>query len=138
MSQRLLAKDSDKVIFLGFQSPENIRSLMSQAQALIVASRSEGFGRMTAEATLHHCLVIGKQTGGTEEIINLCGGIGYSGDYEQLAQKMELLSQLPDTEKDRMAREAFQKAIILFTNEASARQVRDYYNQILFDKKKVP
>lgn len=135
LSKELLGAYSPRVKFLGFQSPENTRFLMSQAQALIVASRSEGFGRMTAEATLHHCLVIGKQTGGTEEIINLCGGIGYSGNYEQLAQKMELLCQLPETEKERMAREASQRAINLFTNEASARQVRDYYDQIIFEKK---
>lgn len=137
LTQELLGKNSYKVNFLGFQPPENIRSLMSQAQALIVASRCEGFGRMTAEATLHHCLIIGKLTGGTQEIINLCGGFGYSGESEQLAQKMEVLSQLPETEKERMRREAFLKAINLFTNEASARQVGDYYNHILIEKKEL-
>ena len=131
LSRELLGKNSYKINFIGAQSPKDIRSLMSQAQALIVASRCEGFGRMSAEAALHHCLVIGKKTGGTEEIINLCGGLGYTGGSGELAQEMEFFGQLSEQEK----REAFLEAIKLFTNEASAKQVCDYYNQILLEQK---
>lgn len=40
---------------------------MSKAQALIVASRFEGFGFITTEAMWNDCLVIGKNIAGTKE-----------------------------------------------------------------------
>lgn len=55
----------NKIKFLGFRS--DIYSLMSEAMALIVSSKHEGFGFITAEAMFNGCLVIGKNTAGTKE-----------------------------------------------------------------------
>lgn len=60
---------ADHVIFLGFR--DDVKEIMSAAAAVIVASKSEGFGRITVEAMLSRCLVIGKDTGGTLEIFRL-------------------------------------------------------------------
>lgn len=59
---------SDKVKFLGFRF--DVYDLMSKATALIVASKYEAFGFITAEAMLNGCLVIGRDTGGTKEQLN--------------------------------------------------------------------
>ncbi|MDE6019545.1 MAG: glycosyltransferase family 4 protein [Ruminococcus sp.] len=56
---------SDKVVFRG--QVTDIAERMQRASAIIVASKSEGFGRITAEAMLNHCLVIGRNTAGTKE-----------------------------------------------------------------------
>lgn len=53
------------VVFLG--NRKDIYDLMSKATALIVPSRFEGFGFITAEAMYNNCLVIGRNTGGTKE-----------------------------------------------------------------------
>lgn len=55
----------DQIKYLGFRT--DIYSLMSKATALIVSSRHEGFGFITAEAMFNGCLVIGKNTAGTKE-----------------------------------------------------------------------
>ena len=58
-------KLDDKVKYLGVR--KDVYELMSKARALIVPSKFEGFGFITAEAMLNHCLVIGRNTAGTKE-----------------------------------------------------------------------
>ncbi len=53
------------VEYLGHRT--DVYELMSKATALIVPSRFEGFGFITAEAMANYCLVIGKNTAGTKE-----------------------------------------------------------------------
>lgn len=63
-----LAKDykiEDKVDFLGVVS--DVDSIMRKATALIMASRFEGFGLVTAEAMFNGCLVLGRNVAGTKE-----------------------------------------------------------------------
>ena len=55
----------DKIKFLGFRT--DVYMLMSEATALIVPSKFEGFGFITAEAMFNGCLVIGRNTAGTKE-----------------------------------------------------------------------
>jgi glycosyltransferase involved in cell wall biosynthesis len=56
---------SERVVFLGFRN--DVYKLMAEASAILVCSRFEGFGFITAEAMFNGCLVIGKDTGGTKE-----------------------------------------------------------------------
>lgn len=56
---------SEKVVFLGFRN--DVYKLMAEASAILVCSRFEGFGFITAEAMFNGCLVIGKDTAGTKE-----------------------------------------------------------------------
>lgn len=55
----------DRIHFLGNRN--DIYSLMSGAEALVIGSKFEGFGFAMAEAMYNHCLVIGKNVGGTKE-----------------------------------------------------------------------
>lgn len=54
-----------KVQFLGVRS--DVSALMKDAQALVVPSVFEAFGRCLPEAMLNGCLTIGRNTGGTKE-----------------------------------------------------------------------
>ncbi len=54
-----------RVDFLGVLP--NVDLLMSRATAIVVASRFEGFGRVTAEAMFNGCLVLGRDAAGTKE-----------------------------------------------------------------------
>lgn len=60
-----LAFPQGSVQFLGVR--DDVGYLMDRAAALVVPSRFEGFGFSTAEAMLHSCLVIGRDTAGTKE-----------------------------------------------------------------------
>ena len=62
ISERNLAKH---VYFIGRSN--KVYEYMSRAKMMVVASRFEGFGFITAEAMLNGCPVIGKNTGGTKE-----------------------------------------------------------------------
>lgn len=62
---------------------DNVNLLMQEAKALIIPSKHEGFGRITAEAMFNGCLTIGRNTGGTKEQFNL--GHDITGDDVGLA-----------------------------------------------------
>lgn len=57
MSNRIFLKGETKDIY----------PIMQKAKAIIVPSKYEGFGRITAEAMINNCLVIGRDTAGTKE-----------------------------------------------------------------------
>lgn len=78
----------DGIDFLGYV--ENIVSLMKDAVALIVASYYEGFGRMTAEAIFCGCPVIGRNTGGTKEILDMIDSYAFV-DNDGLLNCMEVV-----------------------------------------------
>lgn len=119
---------SDSVIFLGFKT--NIRELMSQAKALIVASSNEGFGRMTAEAAFYGCIIIGHNTAGTKEIIDNVGGLPYIGDESQLCERMCQVATMPASEYLQRARNAQHKAQHSYSNESNAENVYSLYKNI--------
>lgn len=124
---------SDAVQFIGFQ--KDVKPLMRKAQALIVASRFEGFGRMTAEAAFCGCLVIGHNTGGTKEILDITGGFPYTGRADALEDKMREISALTDDQYKDMVCYAQKQAVDSFSNEAYVDQVYAVYQSILKNKK---
>lgn len=117
------------VHFLGFQS--NVRPLMDNATALIVASRFEGFGRMTAEAAFRGCQVIGRNTGGTKEILNITGGIPYKGGKVKLEKAMEKVIAFSGNEYKTKAKYAQNMATKEFSNEQYVANVYSFYKSIL-------
>lgn len=115
--------------FIGFQ--KDIRPLMKKAKALIVASRFEGFGRMTAEAAICGCLTIGHNTGGTKEILDITGGFPYQGGAVDLEAKMEEVVDMDPSIYQSMAIKAQEKAVQNFSNEANVQGVYNLYKLIL-------
>lgn len=115
--------------FLGYR--EDIRDLMDNAQALIVASRFEGFGRMTAEAAFRGCTVIGHNTGGTKEVLDITGGFPYENGWKELERKMERVINLSEDQYTEMANKARKAAIKNFSNEQYVDRVYRVYLQAL-------
>ena len=116
------------VIFKGFVS--NVSDYMQKATALIVGSHFEGFGRMTAEACFDGCIVIGKNSGGTREILSQTGGFLYDTQEEMLAF-MEDVAKFPEEKYYSIAKKAQQTAQNLFSIEKYTEKIYSIYTQVL-------
>lgn len=133
---RKLSKEKncqDSIEFLGFV--KNIRPLMDKATALVVASKFEGFGRMTAEAAFRGCLVIGKDSGGTKEILSLTGGLLYNGGVENLRDKMNEVATYSEKEYLRKVKYAQKVAVEKFSIEQNIENTYKFYQSILKEEK---
>lgn len=119
---------SDSVEFLGYK--DNVADYMKEARGLIVASRCEGFGRMTAEACFTGCVVVGKNSGGTLEILEETGGILFDSDNE-LLECMESLSRMEEEEYTQMVKRAQKVAVNLYSTERNIVETNRFYNEIL-------
>ena len=61
----------------------DMKEKLSEKDILIMNSRAEGFGRVTVEGMLAGCLVIGRNSGGTKEIIeNQVNGILFENEKD--------------------------------------------------------
>lgn len=123
----------NRVIFLGFQPKEQVRSLMRKAKALVVASYIEGFGLMTAEAAFNGTIVIGRNTGGTKEILDAIGGVLFDGDYRVLASKMELVSCMKLSDYQCVTEKAQRVAMNKYSIEHNVRQIKKMYTILMND-----
>ena len=63
---------------------------------MLVCSKAEAFGRVTAEAMAAGCPVVGRASGGTLELMEQKTGLLFSGGFEQLAQCMLMLVRSHD------------------------------------------
>jgi glycosyltransferase involved in cell wall biosynthesis len=114
--------------FKGFS--KDVSQYMRKATALLVNSHSEGFGRMTAEANFDGCIVIGKDSGGTHEILSQTGGFLYKTQEEMLSCMEHVISMAPE-EYHAIAEKAQKKAQILFSTEQYTCNIYSIYKQIL-------
>lgn len=129
------SKSSKQIKFLGHRT--DVYRLMSDATALIVASKFEGFGFITAEAMFNGCLVIGRNTAGTKEQfdngLNLTGeeiGIRYNS-IEELKSSMQKLCETGiDCYLDKL-KKAQQTVIELYSSQKNAEEIYSLYKEIL-------
>lgn len=120
---------SNKVDFLGYV--DDIKPLLCEARALLVGSYHEGFGMMTAEAIMMGCLVIGRNSAGTSEIVSSTdGGVLYDND-DEILQYMRYVSKLRNEEYEKRAEYAMIRAWKLYNSELSGKRVFDFYNMII-------
>lgn len=118
----------DFIDFEGYK--DNVSEYMAYAKALLVASPSEGFGRMTAEASFAGCLVVGKNTAGTKEIMNITGGYPFNTDEEMLTA-MNNIVYLTEKEYRTKAIYAQQQAVACFSEENYVDRVYSLYKEVL-------
>ena len=116
------------VYFAGFTN--NVDKYMRNASALLVASPSEGFGRMTAEAAFSGCIVIGFNGAGTKEVLEQTGGFLWNTDDEYLDAMKTVASMTTDEYKE-LALSAQNRARQLFSIESYAKSVFNLYDSIL-------
>lgn len=118
----------DSIDWLGFQ--HDVFPHLERAKAIIVASYCEGFGRMTAEACFAGCLVIGRNTGGTKEILNETGGYLFN-NIEELVFSMNDIIELSQSEYKEKADKAQSVAIKKYSIEACASNFLSLYEDIV-------
>ena len=118
---------SDRVVFLGYvRQPDEI---LSQATALLMCSRNEAQGRVTVEAMLQRCPVIGFNAGGTKEIISE-GETGWLFMEEtELVQAMQDVIDHP-TKADRIRSQAHTFACEHFLEESYGERLINIYKQL--------
>lgn len=122
----------DRVVFVGFKN--DVVNLISNAKALLVPSYYEGFGRMTAEAAFCGTIVIGRNTGGTKEIINKTGGGYLFSTTEELTEKMELIANSSVEDYRRIAETAQKVALKNYSIEGNVDNILSLYSHILHKK----
>ncbi len=93
---------SDRIFLKG--ETKNIYPIMLKAKAIIVPSKYEGFGRITAEAMINNCLVIGRDTAGTKEQfdngLHLLGkeiAIRFKND-DEIANSLRYVAEMNDSD----------------------------------------
>ena len=143
---RTLPKGSVK--FLG--QSDRVAELMRGAAATVVPSRFEAFDFTAAEAMLQGCTVIGRDTAGTKEQfdngLRQTGreiGLRFGADtamkkskiVEELAKKLsEVAKGLGDKELDALHAAARKVVVDNYGARRCARQVEEYYKEILSGK----
>lgn len=133
----------DKVIFLG--EIQNVSSYYREAQALIVSSPSEGFGRITSEAMFNGCIVIGNDVAGTKEQFD--NGKQITGEeialrYSTQEQLVQHLLDINDSVRNGTFAAKYEPTILraqevvkqLYTSEQHAKQVFQFYQDICSNK----
>lgn len=118
----------DAVTFTGFV--KDVPERMKTAKALIVASYLEPFGRMTAEAVMNGCMVVGRDTGGTKEIMDAVGGALRFNDTEELISCMETVASMDKKEYEGIILPAQKKSADLFSTEQNIENIYSVYRRI--------
>lgn len=119
----------DTVEFLGYTS--DVSKYMKKAKALIVASKFEGFGRMTAEAFFNGCMVIGRDTGGTKEIMDITGGLRFKNSIEEIVNRMNEVACMDTDVYSDIVLSGQSMAQRYFSNEQNAASIYNFYKDII-------
>lgn len=138
MIQKVKANNlSDKVEFLGVKN--DVDKIMQKAISIVVPSKFEGFGRITAEAMFNGCPVIGKDTGGTKEQFD--NGLYLTGKeiafrYNTSAELSVLMKNIAN--QDFMnTRPMVERALFtvkrLYSCENNVESTLKFYNYVLSD-----
>jgi len=115
----------------------DVDNYMRHALAIIVSSKSEGFGFCMTEAMFNGCIVVGYNNAGTKEQfengIQMTGApIGFPYDNtKELSNLLIQLSTAKETELEPYRLRAFRTVNKLYTIETCSQAVYDYYHKIL-------
>lgn len=125
----------ENVIYMG--QINDVAEYMKDAEALIVPSFYEAFGRVTAEAMFCNCLIIGRNTGGTKEQLEL--GVKQTGEeiglrfntVEELASRLHLVEYMKCEDRSSYLERAYKTAINNFSLEYYIKSVRNYIDLVI-------
>lgn len=127
----------NRVSFLGECKHDKIYELMYNATVLVVSSRNEGFGFITAEAMFNGTVVIGKDTGGTKEQMDNGKALTKAEiafRYKNLQDLTDLLFYVQNLNKDTymtMAKKAQEVVCELYDKEQQSKEIYRFYKQIM-------
>lgn len=123
-------KLNERVKFLGFRSDRY--QLMQRARACIVPSLFEGFGFITVEAMMNGSLVIGRNSSGTQMIMEATHNEEFLFDsYEELALKMQQIMEKPSSAFTAHIKKVQTLAAEQFSVERYGDDIYEIYTKIL-------
>lgn len=125
----------DGVIFHG--QVDNVGDFLLESKAIVVPSKNEGFGRVTAEAMSLGCLVVGRNTGGTR--LQFETGKKQTGHeigirfltVTELAEKLMEVSEMNSELIDKITSRAKTVAIANYSAETNIEATYSYFKSIL-------
>lgn len=128
--RKIAEKNNLNVVFWGRQ--KEVRDFYQKADVFFNCTRFEAFGRVTVEAMLSGCLIVGTDTGATKEIVEdkKTGYLYHQGDVEDLAAKIIYILKHIDEAK-RLAEAGRKYAVDHFTLEENAANIVKIYQQII-------
>lgn len=123
----------DVVNFCGYC--DHVPKKLAEYDIGIVASRQEGFGRVTVEYMLAGLLVIASDTGANTELIeDGKNGLIYPyKDIDGLTARLKLALEAPEM-IDKLGKEARADATIKYSNARYVQEVYDLYREVLKEK----
>lgn len=123
---------SDRILFLGHRN--DVYDLMRESIAIIVSSKCEGFGFITAEAMLNGCYVIGNNTGGTKEQMDICekeSGLPLAYRYNNMNQLISGIEYAINGDTSSQCALARKIVIERYNNVKYASDIMNYYKKVL-------
>lgn len=122
------SKAEGKLEFLGFC--DDIKKLMLYATSLLMTSICEAQGRVTVEALFYGCPVLGRNSGGTKEIIqDGINGLLFEDTEEAVNKLLELVHNQEKTIS--IIENGHKTAINFFSEESYGQKIDVLYNQLL-------
>lgn len=119
--------------FISFHDRSNrLEEWYRKSDIVVVCSRAEAFGRVTVEAQLSGCIVVGAECGATVELIkNKETGLLYTlYDIDNLTEQLETIICNKDKSIS-IARMGQINALNMFNKEKNAVKVIEIYREIL-------
>jgi L-malate glycosyltransferase len=125
----------DRIMFLGHRT--DVNELMSDATAMIVSSKFEGFGFITAEAMFNGCLVIGRNAAGTKEQFD--NGLIMQGQeiglrYDTMQELSNAMRRICNEGVDKyfpMMKRAQESAVSLYSSQLNTDNIYKLYRKTL-------
>lgn len=124
----------ENVVFTGVSS--NVYYFFEKSDIAFTCGGKEAYGRVTIEALLSGCLVIGVHAGATPELIQ-DGKTGYlykAGNSEELAEKIVEAVTAPELSR-RIAKAGQEFANKTYLKENNVREIMDIYENVLHRKR---
>ena len=109
------------------------KELMRKAVALLMCSWHEAYGRVTVEAMMNDCVVIGRNSGGTSELIEH-EETGFL--FDSNSELEALMEKVLDMDTTIIRDKAREKAIHSFTEEVYGEQLKKVYDNLLIQNHK--
>lgn len=116
----------DYIDFMG--STDDVKGHMKRATAFLMCSKNEGMGRVTVESMFYGCLVLGRNSGGTKEIVQN-GVTGYL--FNNLEECASLMRRVVNSDNSIIIRQAQDYACTNFSKEDYGKKIFAIYSRVL-------
>lgn len=110
---------------------DDMNEVYTKNDVFCMASKCEAFGRVTIEAMLAGCIVLGSNSGGTAEILTADTGLTFHpNDEVDLAEKLNYIIENQSLMKEK-AKNGQEFAMQNFTSDKNAKEIYHLYCKLL-------